>query len=94
MQLPSLPTLEDAGSRGGWIQCPCAFSSRYWPSSFGDKCSSSLSHQQDMQMAGVVVGQSQTVMAAVRVLERQQGSAVGAALQNGGAAAPVGADSD
>lgn len=47
-----------------------------------------------MQMAGVVVGQSQTVMAAVRVLGRQQGSAVGAALQNGGAAAPVGADSD
>lgn len=45
-------------------------------------------------MAGVVVGQSQTVMAAVRVLERQQGSAVGAALQNEGAAAPVGADSD
>lgn len=45
-------------------------------------------------MAGTVVGQSQTVMAAVRMLKRQQSSAVGAVLQNWGAAVPVGGDSD
>lgn len=73
MQLPSLPTLQEGGSGGGWIQCPCVCSCRYWASSFGYECSSSLRLSAGhVQVAKVVVGQSLTVMAGVSLLRRQQ----------------------
>lgn len=88
------PTLEKDGSRGGWIQCPCAFSCRYWPSSFGDKCSPSLRQSAGRADGRGRGGTESSMVAAVGVLGRQQRSAVGAVLENRGAAAPVGADSD
>lgn len=57
VQLPSLPTLED-GSRGGWIPCPLRSAAGIGPAALEMNILHPWGSQQDVQMAGVVVGQS------------------------------------